>query len=98
MPGSPFSPGLIESTILVDAVRKFAPGVLFVNDAVAAGWAATSVTCQMELIVGCRNLTELAEIKKFFAPIRIHDLSATVGQTALSLVEQFRLSHNLLIL
>ena len=64
MPGSPFSPGLIESTILVDALRKFAPGVTFVNDAVAAGWAATSVTCQMELIVGCRNLTELAEIKK----------------------------------
>jgi predicted nucleic acid-binding protein len=51
----------------------------------------------MELVVGCRNKRELAELDTFVSAFQVFSLSQQVSELALSLLKQYRLSHGLLI-
>ena len=58
---------------------------------------AISVVTQMELVVGCRNKTELRELTKFLRRFHIMPLSASISQTGLALLQQYRLSHGWIV-
>jgi len=85
---------LIDSDVLVWFTRGHPAAVerLFQIDP----WHI-SVVSYMELAQGCRNKTELTQIKKGLAAqgTQITQLSASISERAAKLVEGYALSHNL---
>lgn len=51
----------------------------------------------MELIVGCRNKTESNSLEIFLRRFQIIKITEEISDRAVSLLEQYRLSHGLLI-
>jgi len=51
----------------------------------------------MELIVGCRNKTELKNLEKFLQRFQILHISDQTSERAVELLQQYFLSHGLLI-
>jgi predicted nucleic acid-binding protein len=51
----------------------------------------------MELIVGCRDKTELQTLAKFLARFQILKLNEQISAKSVELLNQYRLSHGLLI-
>jgi hypothetical protein len=51
----------------------------------------------MELIVGCRNKTELQDLEKFTQRYRILPVDEAISNQTIMLLQQYRLSHGLLI-
>lgn len=88
---------LIDTDVLIDVAR----GVTRANSVLQAlseeSSLAMSVITQMELVVGCRDKRELAELGQFVTAFRVFNLSPQVSDSALSLLKQYRLSHGLLI-
>ncbi|GIV71565.1 MAG: hypothetical protein KatS3mg049_0121 [Caldilinea sp.] len=58
---------------------------------------AVSVVTQMELIVGCRNRAELQALEQVLRRFRILKIDETISDKAVELLQQYRLSHGLLI-
>jgi predicted nucleic acid-binding protein len=89
---------LIDSDILIDFSRKYSNATDFMKELEEAedGFFISIIT-EMELLVGCRNKSELRATKKFLAEFKVIHISEVVSQKALELLEKFNLSHNLLI-
>ena len=51
----------------------------------------------MELIVGCRNKTELQELDNLLNLFQVVKLTSHISDIAVILLRQYRLSHGLLI-
>jgi predicted nucleic acid-binding protein len=51
----------------------------------------------MELIVGCRNKTELQNLEKFLRYYAIIKVNESISEKAIELLSLYRLSHGLLI-
>ena len=51
----------------------------------------------MELIVGCRNKTELKYLDKFLEDFEIISLNYEITRKAIELLKEYKLSHGLLI-
>jgi predicted nucleic acid-binding protein len=51
----------------------------------------------MELMIGCRNKVELQELGKFLQYFQVLKLTEPITDRAIDLLEQYRLSHGLLI-
>jgi len=58
---------------------------------------AISVITQLELIVGCRNKTELRDLKKFLNRFQVLKITEQISDRAVDLLKQYFLSHGLLI-
>lgn len=58
---------------------------------------SVSVITKMELIVGCRNKGELRAVERFLSRFQIVKVSETISEKAVDLLQQYRLSHGLLI-
>ncbi len=58
---------------------------------------AISIVTEMELIVGCRDKTELQTLAKFTNRFQIFKLTERISEKAVELLNQYRLSHGLLI-
>lgn len=58
---------------------------------------AISAVTHMELVIGCRNKTELQKIERFLKRFEILNITETVSEKAVSLLKKYRLSHGLLI-
>ena len=87
----------LDTNIVVDALRRFPPSVAYLHTAEQQGTLSLSLPTQMELIVGCRNAAELRRLRVFLERFEIRGLSATIGETAVGLLYQYRLSHGLLL-
>ncbi|HBB31113.1 MAG TPA: VapC toxin family PIN domain ribonuclease [Cyanobacteria bacterium UBA8803] len=88
---------LIDTDILIDIGN---------NDSTAkARLAAESHNYQllisaitvMELTVGCRNKSELQALNRFLSQFSIAHLNENISNQALNLLQNYRLSHGLLI-
>ena len=90
-------PGLIDTDILIDAQHGLSEAVAFLTDQQAAGAVQISVVSAMELIAGCRNVSELALVQQFLQSITVLPITVTASQTAYQLMPLFFLSHGLLI-
>lgn len=87
----------LDTNIVVDTLRRFPPAVAYLETAEQQGTLTLSTPSQMELIIGCRNATELRRLRVFLERFEIRSLSATIGETAVALIYQYRLSHGLLL-
>lgn len=89
--------GLTDTDILIDAARGVAAAISFLNAQRTASGLYVSIISPMELVAGCSNKTELAQVQQFLQRVTIVPISAAASQVAYQLMESFFLSHGLLI-
>ncbi|MBZ0201159.1 MAG: type II toxin-antitoxin system VapC family toxin [Ignavibacteriaceae bacterium] len=88
---------LIDSDILIDIGRKNETAIERIEREREKFIAVISSVTQMELIVGCRNKTELKNLDKFLEDFEIINIDYDITQKAIELLKEYRLSHGLLI-
>jgi len=88
---------LFDTDVLIDAGRGEEDAVDALAKAEETAPRAVSVITEMELIVGCRDKGELANLDAFLDQFDIIPLRPAISDHATSLLRTFRLSHGLLI-
>ncbi|MBE9048319.1 type II toxin-antitoxin system VapC family toxin [Pleurocapsales cyanobacterium LEGE 10410] len=88
---------LVDTDILIDVANNISTAIDRLQLEARTLSLAISVITQMELIVGCRNKTELQHLKKFLQDYELFAINESVSIQAIELVETYRLSHGLLI-
>ncbi len=88
---------LVDTDILIDVSREIPIAINRLQSEARNSTLAISTITQMELIVGCRNKTELQNLKKFLRRYAIIKVNEMITDKAIELLSQYRLSHGLLI-
>lgn len=88
---------LVDTDVLIDAGRAVEAAVVQLETAAQKSTLAVSIITQMELVVGCRNRTELQIMERFLERFEIIKLSEAISDKAIDLLCNYRLSHGLLI-
>ncbi len=88
---------IVDSDILIDIGRKDNTAIERLESEEKKSILAISSISQMELIVGCRNKTELKYLEKFLDDFEIISLNYEITQKTIELLKEYRLSHGLLI-
>ena len=88
---------LIDTDILIDVSRGISIAINRLKSEANNSILAISTITQMELLVGCRNKTELQNLEKFLRHYAIIKVNEFVSDKAIELLTLYRLSHGLLI-
>ncbi len=88
---------IFDTDILINVGRGDSEAINCLENYSNASTLAISVVTQMELIVGCRNKIELQQLKRFFRRFQILQITSQISENTADLLEQYRLSHGLLI-
>jgi len=88
---------VIDTDILVDALRRFSAGLDYVEEASQQRLLRISITSEMELIIGCRNRRELHRLERFLRRCTILGMTEAIATRTVSLLRHYRLSHGLSI-
>ena len=88
---------MVDTDILVDALRRFSVGLDYVEEASQQGTLRIRIISEMELIMGCRNRRELYRLERFLRRCTILAMTETIAARAVTLLRQYRLSHGLSI-
>ncbi len=88
---------IVDTDILIDAAHQISVAVDCLAKIERQSMLAVSVITQMELLVGCRNKTELRNTVRFLLRFKVLKVNEAVCDTALELLHQYRLSHGLMI-
>ncbi len=88
---------IIDSDILIDVGRNDENAINRIKEEEKKSILAISAATQLELIVGCRNKTELNHLEKFLEGFEIVSLNFEITQRAIELLKEYRLSYGLLI-
>lgn len=88
---------IVDTDIVIDAGRRIREAVDCLQDIEQQAVLAISSVTQMELIVGCREKSELRALDKFLERFEIVRLNGQTADTAVDLLRHYRLSHGLLI-
>lgn len=88
---------LVDTDILIDVSRQASDAIAVLERMEGQSIMAISVITQMELIVGCRNKTELWKTDRFLKRFEIVTLNEPISDRAIELLRQYRLSHGLAI-
>lgn len=88
---------IIDTDILIDAGRGHQEALTCLQRLEQQPSLAVSVVTQMELIVGCRNKTELHDLEIFLRRFQVLQITDQISDRAVGLLQQYRLSHGLLI-
>ena len=88
---------VVDTDVLIDAARNVSEAVACLEQVEQNASLAISVVTEMELIVGCRNKTELRSLEHFLARFQVLGLNEQISETAVDLLRRYRLSHGLLI-
>jgi predicted nucleic acid-binding protein len=89
---------LLDTTVLIDLSRGNGAAAEYVDSERATGTALfISVISAMELVAGCRNNEETAQIKKLVAEFSLLHLAPAASVTAYKLMLLFNRSHGLTI-
>lgn len=88
---------LVDTDVLIDAGRAVEVAVNCLEDAAQASTLVISVITQMELIVGCRDRSELRIVERFLLRYELIRLNEAISDRAVDLLRTYRLSHGLLI-
>ena len=89
---------MLDTDIVVDVLRDFTLAIDCLEDVEQQGDLRISRSTQMELLVGCRNRAELQRLERFLRRFTMLDLTESIGQSAVALLRQYRLSYSLLII
>jgi len=88
---------LIDTDILIDVARGEEKSIKRLTKEENKFTLAISSITQMELIVGCRNKSELKTLDKFLSKFEIISLNEEITSQAIELLKEYKLSHGLLI-
>ena len=88
---------IIDTDILIDVARGDIPATSSLQGLQQTYSIAISSITEMELIVGCRNKSELGELDEFLRLFQILKLNTHISDVAMRLLRQYRLSHGLQI-
>lgn len=88
---------VVDTDILIDVGRGIQNVVDYLDQLERQSKLAISAITQMELMVGCRNKTELRELERFLQRFHLFKVNEMISDQANTLVKQYRLSHGLLI-
>ncbi|MGH9898806.1 MAG: type II toxin-antitoxin system VapC family toxin [Pyrinomonadaceae bacterium] len=88
---------IVDSDILIDVARGEADAINCLLRLEKTSTLVISAVTQMELIVGCRNKTELKDLEKFLNRYQILKITNQISDRTVDLLEQYFLSHGLLI-
>ena len=88
---------LVDTDILIDVGRAERKAVERLKNEESKFSLAVSSVTQMELIIGCRNKTELKLLDKFLNKLEIISISEVISSKSIELLKKYRLSHGLLI-
>jgi hypothetical protein len=88
---------VVDTDILIDAARQINEAIQCLERIECESTLAVSAITQMELLIGCRNKTELHNTDRFLQRFHPLPLNEQVSNTALELLQQYRLSHGLMI-
>ncbi|NOT04625.1 MAG: type II toxin-antitoxin system VapC family toxin [Anaerolineales bacterium] len=87
---------LVDTDILIDAALQVDDAIKCLDSLEAASSLAVSVVTQMELIIGCRNKTELRKLDQFLERFEIIPINERISNIATTLLKAYHLSHGLL--
>lgn len=88
---------LFDTDVLIDAGRKVVEAVTCLERAEQKVVLGISMITQMELIVGCRNKTDLRIPERFLRRFEVVSVDDSISHTAVALLRRYRLNHSLLI-
>ncbi|KAF0170042.1 MAG: hypothetical protein FD161_4824 [Limisphaerales bacterium] len=88
---------LVDTDILVDASRGEAAAIEYLATEEARGTVNISAVTRMELLIGCRDKTELRAVERFLSRFVTLPLTEAISQRAVKLVTDYHLSHNMRI-
>jgi hypothetical protein len=88
---------VIDTDILIDAGRGITEAVDCLQQIEQQSSLTISIITQMELMIGCRNKTELRIIERFLRRFQTIKLNEQISDTTVDLLHRYRLSHGLLI-
>lgn len=88
---------IVDSDILINVARGDAEAINCLLQLEKTSVLAVSVVTKLELIVGCRNKTELKDLDKFFKRFQILKITDQISDIAVDLLKRYFLSHGLLI-
>ncbi len=88
---------VVDTDILIDAGRAVKDAIACLEQIEQRASLAISAITRMELMVGCRNKTELRALDKFLERFQAIKLNELVSDVAVDLLSRYRLSHGLLI-
>ena len=88
---------IVDTDILIDAGRGVPEAIACLKDLKTNSTLTLSIVTQMELMVGCRNKSELQKLDKFLKQLQIVKLNETISDKSVELLRVYRLSHGLLI-
>ncbi len=88
---------VVDTDVAIDAGRGVGEALACLQEIDSQSALATSVVTQMELMIGCRNRTELRVLERFLSRFFIIKLDSQISDIAVALLRRYRLSHGLLI-
>jgi predicted nucleic acid-binding protein len=88
---------IVDSDILIDVARGDGDAINCLLGLEKTSVLAVSAVTHLELIVGCRNKTELKDLEKFLNRYQILKITDQISDRAGDLLKQYFLSHGLLI-
>lgn len=88
---------LIDTDILIDVSRSIDLAIDRLNQESETATLAVSTITQMELLIGCRNKIELQNLKLFLQRYKLIKLNEAICDRTTQLLENYALSHGLLI-
>ncbi len=87
---------IVDSDILIDAGRQIPEAVEYLRSREAISTLAISAVTQMEMMIGCRNKREYADLEKFLLRLRILPVTSDISDSTVTLLSKYNLSHGLL--
>lgn len=88
---------LFDTDVLIDAGRNVDDAVSCLQGVEQNSILGISIITQMELMVGCRNKSELGSLEQFLRRFEVISLNKAIADTGVDLIRRYRLSHGLLI-
>ncbi|MCC6699554.1 MAG: type II toxin-antitoxin system VapC family toxin [Candidatus Hydrogenedentes bacterium] len=88
---------LVDTDVLVDILRGRSDAAETLDHISSTDSLATSIVTRMELVSGCRNRDELGEVGRLLRRFEVIPVNEAVSESAAGLLEEYRLSHGLLI-
>ena len=89
---------LLDSTILIDFSRGNEDAINFLETSKKnKDEVAISIISSMELIIGCRDKSEVKKAQKFLGDYPVIDISIPISKEAYQLILEYSKSHGLVI-
>ena len=88
---------LIDTDVLIDVARSINTAIDRLNAEVQTSTLAISTITYMKLVVGCRNRGELQALQQFLQRFERIQLNEVISDRAIQLLNEYYLSHGLLI-